>query len=78
MGSSVTEAASLTTAKNTLTAYFDDCLKGAAAVELITRQQFGMMVALRENKITAIPLAEVLKGTRTLDLSLYHLAEIVE
>ena len=50
---------------------------GVAAVDLITQGRFGHMVALRGNKITAVPLSEGLSGSHTLDLNLYELAKIV-
>jgi len=47
---------------------------GVAAIDLIRRERFGMMVAFRENRITAIPLDAALSGTHTLDLDLYEIA----
>jgi len=49
---------------------------GVAAVELIKRQRFGHMVALRENKLASLTLEEGLTGNHTVDLSLYNLTRL--
>ncbi len=49
---------------------------GVAAVDLIRTEQFGYMVAFRQNSMTAVPLAEALTGTHTLDLELYKIANM--
>lgn len=51
---------------------------GVAAVELVHEGRFGHMVALRGNRITALPLEEGLSGKHTLDLSLYELAGLFQ
>jgi len=51
---------------------------GVAAVNLIKQGRFGLMVALRGNQITAVPLAEALSGQHRLDLDLYALAQVVK
>lgn len=49
---------------------------GVAAIKLVKQEQFGHMVALRENRITAVPLEEVLSGSHSLDLELYGIADV--
>jgi len=51
---------------------------GVAAVEMIKQGRFGVMVALRGNRITSLPLEEALSGQHRLDLSFYELANIVK
>ncbi len=51
---------------------------GVAAIEQIKQGQFGVMVAMRGNRITAVPLAEVLAGEHKLDLTIYELATVVK
>jgi len=51
---------------------------GVAAVEMIKQGRFGVMVALRGNRITSLPLEEALTGEHRLDLSFYELANIVK
>lgn len=48
---------------------------GAAAVARLAAGEHGELVLLRGGEITSLPLAEVVAGTRTLDLSLLDLAE---
>lgn len=47
---------------------------GASAVEMISRGEFGVMVALRENKITGIPLSDVADKLRTVPPDHYAVA----
>lgn len=49
---------------------------GVAAIALIKQEQFGYMVALRGNRITAVPLEEVLGGSHSLDLELFEIANL--
>lgn len=49
---------------------------GVGAVELIQLGKFGYMVALKANKIVPVPLRDALAYNRTVDLELYHLAEL--
>lgn len=49
---------------------------GVAAIALIKQEQFGYMVALRGNQITAVPLEEVLGGSHSLDLELFEIASL--
>ncbi|MDQ7849566.1 MAG: ATP-dependent 6-phosphofructokinase [Armatimonadota bacterium] len=51
---------------------------GVAAIEMIRQGRFGVMVALRGNRITSLPLEEALVGEHKLDLTLYELANIVK
>lgn len=48
---------------------------GVAAVELVKERTFGVMVALKENRITSVPLEEALRRPRPVDPALYHLAQ---
>ncbi len=48
---------------------------GAAAVEAIAAGNQGVLTLLRKGVVTAMPLAEVVAGCRTLDLELLALAE---
>ncbi|MDO8567917.1 MAG: ATP-dependent 6-phosphofructokinase [Dehalococcoidales bacterium] len=49
---------------------------GVKAVDLVDAKRFGEMTALRQNKITSVPLAKVLGGLKTVDLNVYKVAEI--
>lgn len=40
---------------------------GSAAADLIARKEYGMMVAFRDNKVTAVPLEEVAGKTRLVE-----------
>ena len=51
---------------------------GVAAIEQIKQGHFGNMVAMRGNRITTVPLAEVLAGEHKLDLTIYELATVVK
>lgn len=48
---------------------------GVAAVEQIKEGTFGVMVALNQNRITYLPLEEVLQQSKSLDPELYELAQ---
>ncbi|MBU6316987.1 MAG: ATP-dependent 6-phosphofructokinase [Acidobacteria bacterium] len=50
---------------------------GIAAIDAVHLQAWGHMVALRNDDIVTVPLAETVGGTRTVDLHLFHeVAEI--
>jgi 6-phosphofructokinase 1 len=49
---------------------------GIKAVELILQNQFGMMVSLQGNKITAVPIEQGTGKLKTVDPDLYNLAKI--
>ncbi len=51
---------------------------GVAAIEMVKQGRFGVMVALRGNRITSLPLEEALAGEHKLDLTFYELANIVK
>lgn len=45
---------------------------GIAAIDAVHLQAWGHMVALRNDDIVPVPLAQTVGGTRTVDLHLYH------
>lgn len=47
---------------------------GAAAVDLVREGTFGVMVALKNNRITPVSLERALRGPRPVDAKLYQLA----
>ena len=47
---------------------------GAAAVDLVREGSFGVMVALKNNRITPVSLERALRGPRPVDSKLYQLA----
>jgi phosphofructokinase-like protein len=49
---------------------------GVKAVNLISREQYGMMTSLNSDTITHIPLAEVEDRVKTIDLKIYRTAEV--
>ena len=49
---------------------------GVAAVGLITQGQFGQMVALRGNTITAVPLQDALEGAHAVSRELYDMVNL--
>jgi phosphofructokinase-like protein len=49
---------------------------GVAAVDLIHAAKFDVMVALKGNKITSVPLESVIGKRKTVDLGLYDLASV--
>jgi 6-phosphofructokinase 1 len=48
---------------------------GKAAIDLVHKQEFGQMVAIRGKDLVSVPLAEVVGKSKTVDLQLYDLAE---
>lgn len=49
---------------------------GVAAVDLVTKREFGKMVSLHGNQIRAVALAEAVSGQKTVDKDLYDIAKI--
>lgn len=49
---------------------------GVAATELVHEKKFGRMVSLRGNQVTDVPVSEAVNQLKTLDLSLYNVAEV--
>lgn len=49
---------------------------GVKAVEMAIDGKFGMMASLQGNKITEVPLEEVIGKLKTVDMNLYEIAEI--
>jgi len=50
---------------------------GAMAVDLLLQGRSGRMVAIRNNRLVNLDIAEALAQTHTVDLSMYHLARIL-
>jgi phosphofructokinase-like protein len=48
---------------------------GIAAVELIKKEEFGKMVALKGDKIVSVELEEVINKSKTVDMELYEIAK---
>ena len=48
---------------------------GVRAIGLASRKQYGRMTALKGNRITSVPLAEAADGVKTVDLTIYRMAE---
>ena len=48
---------------------------GVKAVELVNRQRYGEMTALKGNRITSVPLEKVAGGIKTVNLNIYRIAE---
>ncbi|MBI5343416.1 MAG: 6-phosphofructokinase, partial [Deltaproteobacteria bacterium] len=48
---------------------------GIFATEMVHRGEFGKMAALQGSKIVAVPLAEATARIKTVDMSLYSIAE---
>jgi 6-phosphofructokinase 1 len=48
---------------------------GVKAVELVNRQRYGEMAALKENRITSVPLEKVAGRIKTVNLNVYRIAE---
>jgi 6-phosphofructokinase len=46
------------------------------AVELVQRKKFARMVALTGNKVTDVPLEDVVKALKTVDMELYEIAKV--
>jgi len=49
---------------------------GVAAVDMIKNNDFGKMAGLVGNQILPVPLEEVARGTKKLDMSIYEIAEV--
>jgi 6-phosphofructokinase 1 len=49
---------------------------GVKAIELVTAQQWGQMVALAGNKIIAVPLEDAVGTLKTVDEELYNIAKV--
>jgi 6-phosphofructokinase 1 len=49
---------------------------GIAAIDLVHTGQFGMMVALKGNQIVSVELKDVIGKRKSVDLSLYEIAEV--
>lgn len=49
---------------------------GVAATDLVHKEEYGRMVALRGNKIISVPLEDVAGKRKTVDLELYNMARI--
>lgn len=49
---------------------------GVAAIDLACQGKFGLMVALRGNRITSVALKEVVGKRKTVDLELYEIAKV--
>jgi len=49
---------------------------GVAAIDLAYQGKFGLMVALRGNRITSVALKEVVGKRKTVDLELYEIAKV--
>jgi len=49
---------------------------GIAAFDLVNQQQFGKMVALQGNTITAVELNEAVATLKTVDMHLYEIASV--
>ncbi len=48
---------------------------GVAALDLVARGEFGVMVALQGTRIVAVPLADAVVKLKTLDMELYEIAK---
>ena len=48
---------------------------GVEAVELVNGQRYGEMTALKENRITSVPLEKVAGRIKTVNLNIYRIAE---
>jgi 6-phosphofructokinase 1 len=49
---------------------------GIAAIDLVAEGKFGLMVALKSNKIVSVSLKEVIGKRKTVDMKLYELAKV--
>lgn len=49
---------------------------GIAAIDLVHKEKFGYMVAIKGNKIVSIPLKDVVGKRKTVDLELYDIASV--
>jgi len=49
---------------------------GVAAIDLVNKGLFGLMVALQGNKIVSVPLKDVVGKRKKVDLGLYEIAKV--
>jgi len=49
---------------------------GIAAIDLVNKEKFGHMVAIKGNKIVSVPLKDVIGKRKTVDLELYEIASV--
>ncbi len=49
---------------------------GIAAIDLVHEEKFAHMVAIKGNKIVSVPLTEVVRKKKTVDLELYDIAKV--
>jgi len=49
---------------------------GIAAIDLVHREEFGQMVALKGTDIVGVPLVEAMKRIKTIDEDMYKMAEV--
>jgi 6-phosphofructokinase 1 len=49
---------------------------GIAAIDLVHKQEFGCMVAIRGNEIVSVNLKDVIGKRKTVDLRLYDMAKV--
>lgn len=49
---------------------------GIAAIDMVHKGEFGRMVSLKGNRITSVPLREVVGKRKTVDLELYDIASV--
>ena len=49
---------------------------GIAAIDLVHKEKFGYMVAIKGNKIVSVPLKDVAGKRKTVDLELYDIASV--
>jgi 6-phosphofructokinase 1 len=50
---------------------------GAFAVDMVIDGTFDHMACMRDNRVVAVPYAEALDGTKTVDLELYKMAKLI-
>ena len=49
---------------------------GVYATDMVKKGEFGMMAALKGNRIESVPLAEAVKQPKTVDMGIYKIAEV--
>lgn len=49
---------------------------GIAAIDLVSKKEFGKMVALQGNKIVAVPLEAAVAKLKTVDPELFEIAKV--
>jgi 6-phosphofructokinase len=49
---------------------------GIAAIDLVHEKKFERMVAIKGNRIVSVPLKEVVRKKKTVDLELYDIAKV--